>query len=301
MAPLIELRSVTKRFTGGQVALDGLSLTVEPGSIYGLLGRNGAGKTTALRMIAGMESPTSGEVLVFDQHPRRLDDITKSWISYAGDGQILPPHLKVSQLISMVQRATPEWDDALCRSILKEGGIPIDRKVRALSKGMKQRLRLAMAYARWPRILVLDEPAEGLDTVVRFDLFSRILDVVTAREACTIVSSHVLGDVERIADRIGFISKGKLLVEGTLDDLKEGARRVRIAWGKGQDPASRLAYESEAIGAVSYTQTGRQASFVTGRFSDSWLASFRQKFNSCLIETDPLSLEEIFVEILKDE
>jgi ABC-2 type transport system ATP-binding protein len=300
MAPLIELRSVTKRFSGG-LALDGLSLSVEPGSVYGLLGRNGAGKTTALRMIAGMESPTRGEVLVFDRNPRRLDDVTKSWISYAGDGQILPPHLKVSQLIGMVRRATPEWDDTLCRSILEEGGIPADRKVRALSKGMKQRLRLALAYARWPRILVLDEPAEGLDTVVRFELFSRMLDVVAAREACAIVSSHVLGDVERIADRIGFISKGKLIIEGTLDDLKEGARRVRIAWGKGVDPVSRLAFEIEAIGALSFERTGRQASFVTGRFSESWLASFRQKFHQCLIETDPLNLEEIFVEILKEE
>jgi ABC-2 type transport system ATP-binding protein len=300
MAPLIEFRSVTKRYPGG-LALDGLSLTVEPGSVYGLLGRNGAGKTTALRMIAGMESPSSGEVLVFGKNPRRLDDLEKAMLGYAGDGQILPPHLKVSQVMNLVGRATPEWDGALCRAILEEGGIPLDRKVRALSKGMKQRLRLALAYARWPRVLVLDEPAEGLDTVVRFDLFARILDVVAAREACAIVSSHVLGDVERIADRIGFISRGRLLMEGSLDDLKEGARRIRVAWGKRVDPASRLAFEAEAIGALSYRQSGRQASFVTGKYSEAWLSSFRQTFHQCSIETDPLNLEEIFVEILKDE
>ena len=300
MVNLIEFKSVTKAF-GRTRALDGLSLSVEHGSVYGLIGRNGAGKTTALKMVTGMEAPNRGEVLVFGTQPARLDDVAKAQIAYAGDSQVLPPHMKVSEVSTFVRRATPGWNNGLFREILAEGRIPPGERVRALSKGMKQRLRLALAYARNPRVLVLDEPAEGLDTVVRFGLFSRVLDVVSQGDACAIVSSHVLGDVERIADKIGFISRGKLLVEGGLDDIKDKVRRVRLAWAAGSKPDSRLEQQASEAGAFSFRQEGRQASFVTGRFEAGWRARLRKSHPGCMIEADPLSLEEIFVELLKDE
>ncbi len=300
MAPLIEFRNVSKSFAFAK-ALDDLSLTVESGSIYGLLGRNGAGKTTALRMLAGLDDPTSGEVLVFGKTPGDLDDLDKANIGYAGAGQVIPPYMTVAEVCDTVRRAAPRWDDALCRTILDEGRIEPTKRVRALSRGMKQRLRLALAYAKRPKVLIFDEPAEGLDTIVRYGLFARVLDVVAQGDSCAIVSSHVLADVERVADRIGFLSSGKLLVDGPLDDMKDRFRRVRIAWPESGDPGQRLESETLAEGSFSFRRDGRQASFITGRYDDAWLAAFKRKFPSCMVEIDPLDLEGIFIEILGDE
>jgi ABC-2 type transport system ATP-binding protein len=303
MTHLVEFREVRKTFiqprkVKGTRALDGLTLEVEPGSIYGLLGRNGAGKTTALRMIPGIITPDRGSVRVMEERPEEMDDITKSKISYAGAGQVYMPEMTVREMGDFVKDSTPAWDDRLFTEIIEEGYIPPRKLVRSLSRGMRQRLRLALAYARRPKVLVLDEPAEGLDTVVRFSLFARALDAVADGDACAIVSSHVLGDVERVVDRIGFIADGKILAEGALDDIKERARRVRFAWSDGVDPTRDIEEEAQALEAASIRVTARQASFVTLKFNDDWFGAMKQKFHTCMVETDPLSLEEVFIELL---
>jgi len=300
MAPLIEFNDVTK-FYGDSIALFGLSFSVEPGSVYGLLGRNGAGKTTALNMIPGAVIPSMGGVSVIGENPRFLNESARSQIAYAGDNQVLMPHLKVKEVCALAKSASPDWNEKLCRDILDEGGVAMNKLVRTLSKGMKQQLKLALAYAKQPRILVLDEPTEGLDAIVRYSLFSRVLDVVAGGDACVIVSSHILTDVERIIDHVGFISHGRLLYDGLLDDLKEKARRIRIAWSDLKDPGTALDNAADSLGAFSYKKSKRQASFVTGRFNEKWISSFRRQFNSCMIETDPLGLEEIFIEMLRSE
>jgi len=298
--PLIEFNDVTKEFRFTPV-LNGLSFSVQPGSVYGLLGRNGAGKTTALRMILSMEQPTSGHVHVFGTPPEDLDDVERSRIAYAAGGQILPPYMTVAEVGRFVKSATPAFDDSLFTELIEEGRVPFDKRVRALSRGLKQRLRLSLAYARRPKVLVLDEPTEGLDTVVRFNLLKRVLDVVAEGDSCAIVSSHVLGDVERVVDRIGLLAGGRIVLEGEIDLLKERMQRIRLAWGGADDPGPDLESTARADGALTFQRDGRQAWFVTDRYSPEWLASFKRKFPGCVVENDSLDLEEIFFELLKDE
>jgi len=300
MTPLVEFRNVTKDF-GVTRALESFDLSVEPGSVYGMVGRNGAGKTTALRMLAGLESPTHGEIRLFGIPVDSLDNLSKARVAYAAAGQVLPPALTVSQVGVLVRRATPDWDETLFQAILKEGRVPLHKNVRALSRGLKQRLRLALAYAKRPKILILDEPTEGLDTVVRFDLFSRILDVVAGGDACTIVSSHFLGDIERVVDRIGFISGGHLMLEGQLDEFKERIRRVRVAWNKNSDPGSILDDYVATHRAFAFKRDGRQAVFLTECYDPEWLAAFNRRFPGCVVESDRLGLEDIFIELLRDQ
>ena len=300
MAPLIALKALTRIYEDVP-ALDRIDLEVEPGSVYGLVGRNGAGKTTLLNLVAGLARPSSGEVRVMGENPEGLPDALRGRLAFVGEGQVLLPHLTCRQVVNVAMSASPEWDSNVLTEILDEAGIDPNLHVRSLSRGMKQQLRVALAYARRPRVLLLDEPVEGLDPVVRFDIFSRVLDRVAEGDACAMVSSHLLTDVERVVDRIGFLRKGRLEYDGTVDDLKDRFRRIRVAWRDGNDPGGLLDDAVARLEGIAFCRAGRQASFLTPRFSGEALTALGERLTGCMVEADRLCLEEIFVEWMREE
>jgi ABC-2 type transport system ATP-binding protein len=222
----IELQQLTRSF-GDQVAVSQLACAVAKHRIVGFLGRNGAGKSTTIRMLLGIVAPTSGSARVLGH---RIDDPVGSLairrcVAYVGEDKGLYGYMTVRELIRFTRGFYRDWDPALESRLLDQYELPQRRKVKALSKGMRTKLALLLALARRPELLILDEPTEGLDPVS----VELLLRELTARNAdgCTILfSSHQLGEVERIADDVIILERGKLVLDAALDDVRTHFRSI---------------------------------------------------------------------------
>jgi ABC-2 type transport system ATP-binding protein len=220
---VVETTSLIKRYGGlGQkpvAAVDGLNMHVARGSIYGFLGRNGAGKTTTIRMLAGLVKPTSGAARVFGLDPARGRIGILQRTGFMIDRTMMP-YMTGKDLVRFNRGFFPRWSDALAKRYGDALEIPMDRKFKKLSHGNKTKLSLLLALAQSPELLVLDEPTAGLDPVVT-DQLLRVLVEDFANDGRTILmSSHHLSEVEKIADWVGIIEQGKLLLEARLDDIR---------------------------------------------------------------------------------
>jgi ABC-2 type transport system ATP-binding protein len=225
----VELSNVTRSFET-RPALRGFNLRVPRGCVLGLLGRNGAGKSTALRCIAGVERPDLGTVRVLGQDPLRFDVAARRRVGYLAETGVPFPAARVSQLIDLCAPLYARWNDDLQDEMLARFGVPPRARLSALSLGQQRAVGLMLALCPEPEVLILDEPAANLDTVVRREFLETILGLVGGGDRTVIFSSHILTDVERIADRVAIVHRGGLLLEGALDDLKEAARRVRFSF-----------------------------------------------------------------------
>ena len=210
---VVETRSLVKRYggsgRGAVAAVDGLSMRVERGSIYGFLGRNGAGKTTTIRMLAGLAKATSGSARVLGLDAGRDPIGILERTGFVIDKMLLPS-MNGNDLVRFNRGFFPRWSDALAKRYAESLEIPMDRKFKKLSHGNKTKLCLLLALAQHPELLVLDEPTAGLDPVVT-DQLLRVLVEDFANDGRTILmSSHHLSEVEKIADWVGIIDKGKL-------------------------------------------------------------------------------------------
>ena len=285
---VVETRGLVKRYGGpGQkavAAVDGLNMHVERGSIYGFLGRNGAGKTTTIRMLGGLAGPTSGSTRVLGLDPARdLTGILER-TGFMVD-RVMMPYMTGIELVKFNRAFFPRWSDALAKRYAETLEIPMDRKFRKLSQGNKTKLCLMLALAQSPELLVLDEPTAGLDPVVT-DQLLRVLVEDFANEGRTILmSSHHLSEVEKIADWVGIIDRGKLLLEARLDDIRANYRRVRAA-GEG------LPREAREIVTVSATEG--VSDYVLCSAAEEFAARLRSN-GAAILEVSPMNLSEIFL------
>ena len=225
---VIEMVGVTRRYPPNVLALDGLDLCIPEGAIYGLLGRNGAGKTTALRVAMAMLHPHSGTVRVFEKDPWKYQEETKARIGYLSEEQALPQRLRVREIFSFYGSCYPTWDSAMVDHLVERFSLRTDAYLGRLSKGQQRQVGLICAVAHRPELLILDEPAGGLDVVVRRGFLEAIIELLNAQGGTVVFSSHLLGDVERMASHVGFIDNGKLILEASLDELEENYSRVHF-------------------------------------------------------------------------
>jgi len=205
---IVEFREVHRGYTRGVDILNGLTLGVEAGQVVGLLGRNGAGKTTLLRLAMGMLAPQSGQVRVFDLDPRRQAVEVKQRIGYVSEEQILPPFLRVGQVIDLHRGLFPTWDPALAGRLIERFDISARAKIKTLSKGQARQVALLCAVAHRPELLLLDEPAGGLDPAARREFLETSIQLLNEEGTTILFSSHHMTDVERLADRIVMIDDG---------------------------------------------------------------------------------------------
>lgn len=209
--------------------MDGLDLQVRPGEIYGFLGVNGAGKTTTIRMLMGILAPDGGTIEMLGRATRRTTLRQKRHIGYVSQEQVFYPWMTAQDLGRFVGGFYPTWDRQEFARLLQIMEVPPDRKVSALSGGMKAKLALALALAPRPALLILDEPTAGLDPVARREFLDIITHQARNHQRTTFFSSHLLPEVERTADRVGIIHQGRMRFEGSLELLRHRVRQVNLS------------------------------------------------------------------------
>lgn len=231
---VIRLRGLVKRY-GAVEALRGLDLDVRPGQVYGFLGRNGAGKSTALRIIMGITLPTAGDVQIFGRQLRGEDPGVRRRIGYVAQEQAFYGWMTPLGLGRFVSGFYPTWQDAEYRRLLGLLEIPADRRIQTFSGGTHAKLALAVALAHQPELLVLDEPTAGMDAVARREFLELVRLQAERTRRTTLFSSHLIDEVELAADTVGIIDGGRLLWQGPAGTLQAQFRR--LVWAP-SDPAA---------------------------------------------------------------
>jgi ABC-2 type transport system ATP-binding protein len=227
MNAVIEIENLTRHF-GARTALSSVSLSIPRGGVYGLVGENGAGKTTLIKHILGLLRAEQGSVRVFGLDPVADPVEVLSRIGYLSEANDLPGWMRVAELIRYSRAFYPAWDDAYAEELRETFGLDPGAQVRNLSKGQKARLGLLIALSYRAELLVLDEPSSGLDPIVRRDILEAIIRTIAHEGRTVLFSSHLLDEVERVADHVTMISKGKVALSGPLHELKESHRSASL-------------------------------------------------------------------------
>src|SRR5438477_1393924 len=218
--PVIEVTELTRRFDS-TTALDSVSLSMPRGAVYGLVGANGAGKTTLIKHILGLLRAESGSVRVFGLDPVADPVGVLSRIGYLSEENDLPGWMRVDELIRYSRAFRPTWDDAYAEELRQSFALDPAAKLKNLSKGQKARVGILIALAYRPDLLVLDEPSSGLDPIVRRDILGAIIRTIAHEGRTVLFSSHLLEEVEQVADHVTMINKGRIVLSAPLEEIRE--------------------------------------------------------------------------------
>jgi ABC-2 type transport system ATP-binding protein len=290
---VIQTTALTKNY-GTFRAVDQLNCSVRSERITGFLGRNGAGKSSTIKMLLGMIRPTSGQGTVLGY---RIDDPKDSIeirrrIAYVGEDKGLYSYMTVAQLIRFTRSFYEDWQPETERRLLAEYRLPPDRKVKALSKGMRTKLALLLALSRRPALLILDEPTEGLDPVSIEELLQTLVSA-PANGTTVFFSSHQLSEVERIADDILMIDRGVAVLDMSLEQIRENYRRISLGFST---PAPSL---EPLRGIETMRRDGRQITILASSNSEA-IAHLGRERGAVSIDISPVNLREIFLETVQD-
>jgi ABC-2 type transport system ATP-binding protein len=220
---VINISELTRRF-GATTALDSVSLSLPCGAVYGLVGANGAGKTTLIKHILGLLRAQSGSVRVFGLDPVTDPVAVLSRIGYLSEENDLPGWMRVDELICYSRAFYPPWDDAYAEELRQAFALDPSAKIKNLSKGQKARAGLLIALAHRPELLVLDEPSSGLDPIVRRDILGAVIRTIADEGRTVLFSSHLLQEVEQVADHVTMINEGRIVLSAPLDAIRESHR-----------------------------------------------------------------------------
>ena len=220
---VIDVSQLTRRF-GNKKALDSVTLSMPRGAVYGLVGANGAGKTTLIKHILGLLRAETGSVRVFGLDPVADPVGVLSRIGYLSEDNDLPGWMRVEELIRYSRAFYPAWDDAYAEELRRAFALDLSAKVKTLSKGQKARMGLLIALAHRPELLVLDEPSSGLDPIVRRDILGAVIRTIADEERTVLFSSHLLDEVEQVADHVTMISAGRIVLSAPLETIRESRR-----------------------------------------------------------------------------
>ena len=284
----IEVQDLVKYYDGRCILHD-IDLKVPRGCIYGLLGRNGCGKTTIIRILLGLEPPTRGRTMLLGQDSTALSAQTRGRIGYVAEGHNLIQNYKVHRIIGLCKGLSLHWNEEFFGRLMETFRLPLDRRVRELSAGMRAELNLALAMASDPELLILDDPTLGLDTVARRQFLELAIDLIQKADRTILFSSHILSDVERIADRIGVIVAGRLVVDCELQELKDRIRKLRVLF---EDEPPEDIYLTEI---VNRQVQGREMVLTVANWNAQKQAIL-DTFKPVSCTEIPMTLEDIFIE-----
>ena len=288
MTDTIQIRGLSYQVPG--FALRNLNLTVPSGAVYGFLGPNGAGKTTTIRLLLGLLRPAGGSIQVFGENvPQAIVSILAR-VGYVPERPHLYPNLTVAEAVSLHAAFHRRFDHGLAKDLAARFILPMDRGLSRLSKGEMGKAMILLALAQRPELLVLDEPTDGLDPVVRREALHAMLDYVTETGATVLISSHLVHELERFCDWIGVLDQGTIVAQLPMQEFKSGLKRLRVAAGTSprEAPFSVIARGDAGIGGEVWTVRGWQPEM------SSWFAE-----GHLLKEVVDLDLEEAFVELLR--
>ncbi|WP_163183238.1 MULTISPECIES: ABC transporter ATP-binding protein [Neobacillus] len=284
---MIEMKNVRKsfdRFT----AIENVNLRIQKGSIYGLIGSNGAGKTTIIKLLAGIYLQEKGEVMI-DGQPVFENVRLKQKLFYIPDQPHFFSQYTTKQMARFYKSCYPTWDERRFQNLINAFEVDINKKIQTFSKGWQRQIAFILALSVKPEILILDEPMDGLDPVVRRKVKNLMIHDVAEREMTILISSHNLREIEDICDHIGIIHKGTLIMEKELDELKANVHKVQVAYKDGV-PDQLLAkfnpLHSEKRGSVH---------LLIVRGEEEIIAKHIRQTNPVIFDLLPLTLEEIFI------
>jgi ABC-2 type transport system ATP-binding protein len=292
-ADAIETDNLGRKF-GNFDAVRNVNLRVQRGTVFGLLGVNGAGKSTIIKMIIGHLRPSTGSVRVLG---RTLDsDLVevRKRVAYVSENRYLYEWMTVAESIRFTRAFHATWDDEKAAHLLKRFSLPPDKKIKQLSRGNRARVCLLLALSYNPELIILDEPTSGLDPIVRRDFIENIVAEISEEGKTVLFSSHIVEEVERVADYVGIINEGELLLTSSIDDIKASYKRIRYATN-GTRP------ELAGVPGVLGVENGRHEQVLTVK---GWGDETVRALNLRGIEEPevlPISLEDIFVSTVRAE
>jgi ABC-2 type transport system ATP-binding protein len=284
---VVRVEALTRRF-GAKVALDNVSLTVPRGVVFGLVGANGAGKTTFIRHVLGLLRAETGSVRVFGRDPVADPVGVLAHVGYLSEENDLPGWMRVGELMSYTRAFYPAWDDDYAERLRRDFGLDPSARVKHLSKGQRARAGLLVALAYRPDLLVLDEPSSGLDPIVRRDIMEAIVRAIAEDGRTVLFSSHLLHEVERVADRVAMIHSGRVVFDSALDDVKETHRYLTLRFAEARPRPPALA------GVLAWDGAGCEwTALCSGRPGEVRAAAAAA--GARVVEERVPSLDEIFV------
>jgi ABC-2 type transport system ATP-binding protein len=284
---MIEVKNVEKSFEDFK-ALDGVNMHVKRGAIYGLVGPNGAGKSTIIRHITGVYKPDAGEVLI-DGEPVFENRNAKAKFAYIPDDLFYFMQADTMEMKKFYQGIYPEFDEKLFYKLQEFfPAINVKRTIRRLSKGMQKQVAFWLAICCNPQLMILDEPVDGLDPVMRRQIWSIILSEVAEREMTVLVSSHNLRELEDVCDHVGIMHRGKVMIERSLSDLQGNISKVQVACQGGVPKLP------ERFEILHMSNTGRVYTLIV-KGDPGEVAAAVQASGPILVDVLPLTLEEIFI------
>jgi ABC-2 type transport system ATP-binding protein len=294
---VLEMHDIHRSFEPGVPVLDGVDLAVEPGEVVGLLGRNGAGKTTLLHIAMGMLHQQTGTVEVFGLDPRRDPIDVKLRVGFVSENQDLPEYLRVREVVDLHRCLFPAWDENMARDLAERFAIPANTRIKALSKGQARQVALLCALCHRPGLLVLDEPAGGLDPLARREFLETAIEALNETGTTIVFSSHYLSDVERLAGRVVMLHDAAVLIDASMDELHESFS-IALVPHRDQGTSDALLALPECLGVRRRTDAVH-AVFRLEPEDTRGLIAERLGVEGALCRT--AGLEEMFIEIAGGE
>jgi ABC-2 type transport system ATP-binding protein len=288
----VQIQGLAKSY-GRTSVVEGVTFRVERGSVFGLIGPNGAGKTTLIRMLMGMLTMTSGRAHVLGIDVATNADEVQRKVGYVPESPSIYRWMTVGEVIRFCRAFRDTWSDEVCDGMLDRFELDPRKKVRQLSKGMQTKLSLLLALAYEPEVLILDEPTTGLDPVTREEFLEPVLGAVCGRGCTVLFSSHTIEDVERLADRVGILIRGRLIVEDSVKELLSRTKRVRAILSDGSLP------RAAPPGTVWQHVDRREWLLTVTDFTDETLAELQKGNAIDRLDFGDLSLAALFKDYVK--
>ncbi|MFC1839140.1 ABC transporter ATP-binding protein [Thermodesulfobacteriota bacterium] len=287
---IIEIENIDRNFRHKTVLKD-LNLSVPGGIVYGLLGRNGVGKTTTIRILLGLLFPDRGQTRVLGMNSQKNGENIRQKVGYVAEGQQLYQWMRIEEILWFNGGFYRNWDADYAGSLIKRFELDPKDKIGNLSRGMLSKLSLTLALGHRPKLLILDEATAGLDAIVRREFLDSIVELVNSEGHSVLISSHLLSDMERVVDQIGILRDGHITESGNLEDFKGSYRKVKLSFD--EPPGS----EFKLPDTISEKHAGREVLFIFKNYSGQ-----KEKELNDLgpknIEFIDMSLEDLFTECL---
>ena len=284
---MVQIENLTKTFDGF-TALNKLNLNIKKGSIYGLVGINGSGKTTAIKHLAGIYRQDDGSVCI-NGMPVYDNAALKAKVGFISDELYFFPQYNIKSLRRFFSGLYSTWNDERFNKLLEMFNLDPKRKVSKFSKGMQKQTAFIFAMSIMPEFLLLDEPIDGLDPIVRRLILQEIIDDVAEREMTVLVSSHNLKEMDGICDSIGIIKNGRMVIERDLDDLKSDVHKVQLAFAGDETQSDLLGLD------ILHEESRGSIKMLVIRGKEDEVVERINSFNPLIFDRLPLTLEEIFV------
>ena len=293
MSASVNAANVTVRY-GRKTAVEDVSIAVAPGSVYALLGRNGSGKSSLVRCVLGQLQPQSGRVELFGEDVWKHRTRLMERVGVVPEDPDAPPESRVRDLAWFSSRIYSRWDKSAFDRRMQRFAIDTASRFGDLSKGQKKQVTLALALSTSPEVLILDDPTLGLDVVARKSLFEEVIAHMADYGITVLVTTHDLSSVEAVADRVGILNDGRLVLDEEVETLKARFRRIRFA-------SQPVALAGATLVAASVRQWGSGTEAVVSNYDEIAFERFRSTSGVGHAETSPMTLEEIFIAVAGEE